>query len=163
MSPRAAARLDSLGFSEVYDYVAGKADWFAAGLPVAGAWAEQHVLLDLVRRDVPTCRVTESVADVRDRLRTLGWDRCVVTAGGVVIGEVEPRHLELSDDLVIERAMQEGPRTFRPDFPIEQIARWWNSRQRVATVLVTTQDGVLIGIVRREDVTEHTQPSSHES
>jgi len=32
MSPRAASRLESLGFRDVYDYAAGKADWFAAGL-----------------------------------------------------------------------------------------------------------------------------------
>ena len=27
MSPRAALRLDSLGFTRVYDYIAGKIDW----------------------------------------------------------------------------------------------------------------------------------------
>ena len=37
MSPRAAARLESLGFRQVYDYVAGEADWFASGLPMEGA------------------------------------------------------------------------------------------------------------------------------
>jgi hypothetical protein len=29
MSPRAASRLESLGFTQVNDYVAGKADWVA--------------------------------------------------------------------------------------------------------------------------------------
>jgi rhodanese-related sulfurtransferase len=33
MSPRAAAQLETLGFTKVFDYEAGKADWFAAGLP----------------------------------------------------------------------------------------------------------------------------------
>src|SRR5689334_6170303 len=33
LSPRAAARLESLGFADVYDYAAGKADWIAMGLP----------------------------------------------------------------------------------------------------------------------------------
>ncbi len=33
MSPRAAARLETLGFDDVYDYVSGKSDWMAAGLP----------------------------------------------------------------------------------------------------------------------------------
>jgi hypothetical protein len=33
MSPRAASRLEGLGFERVYDYVPGKADWFARGLP----------------------------------------------------------------------------------------------------------------------------------
>ena len=37
MSPRAAWRLESLGFGDVYDYVAGKVDWMAAGLPIEGA------------------------------------------------------------------------------------------------------------------------------
>jgi CBS domain-containing protein len=33
MSPRAARRLEGLGFERVYDYVPGKADWFVSGLP----------------------------------------------------------------------------------------------------------------------------------
>ena len=36
MSPRAAWRLEAAGFSPVYDYVAGKADWLAADLPYEG-------------------------------------------------------------------------------------------------------------------------------
>src|SRR5438046_1961615 len=36
MSPRAAWRLEAAGFGPVYDYAAGKADWLAADLPVAG-------------------------------------------------------------------------------------------------------------------------------
>jgi hypothetical protein len=30
MSPRAAWRLESIGFGQVYDYAAGKADWGSA-------------------------------------------------------------------------------------------------------------------------------------
>ncbi|MFF5019711.1 rhodanese-like domain-containing protein [Streptomyces sp. NPDC001165] len=40
MSPRAAAQLEQLGFRQVYDYVPGKADWLAAGLPTEGPAAE---------------------------------------------------------------------------------------------------------------------------
>jgi hypothetical protein len=36
MAPRAAARLESLGFREVFEYKAGKLDWMAAGLPTEG-------------------------------------------------------------------------------------------------------------------------------
>jgi hypothetical protein len=43
MSPRAACRLETLGFPEVYDYVAGKADWLAHGLDVEGAGAPSVV------------------------------------------------------------------------------------------------------------------------
>ena len=37
MSPRAACRLEAIGFGEVYDYTAGMADWKAAGLDVEGS------------------------------------------------------------------------------------------------------------------------------
>jgi rhodanese-related sulfurtransferase len=32
-SPKAAKRMEQLGYDRVYDYVAGKADWRAAGKP----------------------------------------------------------------------------------------------------------------------------------
>jgi len=34
-SPRAAQRMEALGYDRIYDYAAGKADWAAAGLPIA--------------------------------------------------------------------------------------------------------------------------------
>ena len=39
MSPRAAWRLEGLGFERVYDYVPGKADWSASGLSTEGTQA----------------------------------------------------------------------------------------------------------------------------
>jgi hypothetical protein len=36
MSPRAAWRLEALGFTHVYDYAPSKSDWFANGLPREG-------------------------------------------------------------------------------------------------------------------------------
>lgn len=55
MSPRAAWRLEGLGFSPVYDYVPGKVDWFAAGLPKEGKLAEVPTVGEAARQDVPTC------------------------------------------------------------------------------------------------------------
>ena len=54
MSPRAAWRLEGLGFERVYDYVPGKADWFASGLPKEGRLAS-----------VPTRGETARRADLR--------------------------------------------------------------------------------------------------
>jgi rhodanese-related sulfurtransferase len=34
-SPKAAARMEQLGYTQVYDYEAGKDDWRDAGLPIA--------------------------------------------------------------------------------------------------------------------------------
>lgn len=33
-SPKAARRMEELGYQQVYDYEAGKEDWKAAGLPI---------------------------------------------------------------------------------------------------------------------------------
>jgi 3-mercaptopyruvate sulfurtransferase SseA len=53
MSPRAAWRLEALGFAEVNDYVDGKLDWLAAGLPTEGSNAERPGAGDVA---APTCR-----------------------------------------------------------------------------------------------------------
>ena len=36
MSPRAAWRLETLGFAQVFDYADGKLDWMTAGLATEG-------------------------------------------------------------------------------------------------------------------------------
>src|SRR5438477_11348241 len=85
MSPRAAWRLESIGFTRAYDYVAGKADWGSFGLPLEGtkgARAGEHV-----RADVPTCRLEERVREVRHQVSATGRDTCIVVNGlGVVLG-----------------------------------------------------------------------------
>ena len=54
MSARAAWRLESLGFTHVYRYTAGKMDWRASGLPIEGQFADEPCAKDIARRDVPT-------------------------------------------------------------------------------------------------------------
>ncbi len=53
MSPRAAWRLEHFGFEEVYDYVLGKADWLAAGLPTDGSGERTPRAVNVVDRFVP--------------------------------------------------------------------------------------------------------------
>jgi CBS domain-containing protein len=78
MSPRAAWRLEGLGFEMVYDYVPGKADWFASGLPKEGRMASVPTIGDAARQDVPTCAPAEKVENAQDCVRAAGWDACVV-------------------------------------------------------------------------------------
>src|SRR5712691_1942483 len=78
MSPRAASRLETLGFPRVYDYVAGKADWGSYGLPLDGHADSSTRVSGIAATAVPTCRLDELVADVTARLRD-DWDICVVT------------------------------------------------------------------------------------
>src|SRR5258708_17899435 len=67
MSPRAAWRLESLGFAEVYDYTAGKADWLAWGRPREGRTAQVPTVGEVARRDVPTCGLAERVGEAKAR------------------------------------------------------------------------------------------------
>ncbi len=78
MSPRAAARLESLGFTKIFDYVGGKADWFAAGLPREGRLASVPRTGDIARRDDVTCRLTDRISDVVNRVREVGKETCIV-------------------------------------------------------------------------------------
>jgi hypothetical protein len=72
MSARAAWRLEELGLTEVYDYVASKIDWFANGRPREGTSSETPWAGDLVRDDVPTCAPTDRVGDLRERVVASG-------------------------------------------------------------------------------------------
>ena len=154
MSPRAAWRLEGLGFERVYDYVPGKADWSASGLPTEGTLARVPTIGDAARQDVPTCALEEKISDARDRVRAAGWDACVVVnKERVVLGLLREKELASDAKATAEEVMRNGPATFRPDEPLEKMAK--RMRERGArTVLVTTSDGRLVGLVYREDA-EH--------
>ena len=95
MSPRAACRLESLGFTPIYDYVAGLADWTANGLPTEGRLASVLRAGDVVRQDTPTCRLTERLGDAQERARAAEQNVCVVTTeNGVVLGRIRGEALE---------------------------------------------------------------------
>src|SRR5438105_3740394 len=100
MSPRAAWRLERLGFTDVHDYVAGKADWLAAGLPTEGPGSTRPRPGSLARRDVPTCGPDETVGVVRRRMVDGEWDRCfVINEARVVMGVVDQQALAGDDAL----------------------------------------------------------------
>ncbi len=151
MSPRAAWRLEGLGFERVYDYVPGKADWAASGLPTEGTAASLPKIGDLARTDVPTCSPQEKLSAARERVRKAGWDRCVaVNEERIVLGLLREKQLESEPEAAVEEVMRNGPATFRPDEPVEKMAR--RMRERGATaIVVTTSDGRLVGLLYRED------------
>lgn len=122
MGPRAAWRLESLGFREVYDYAAGKADWFARGHPVEGERAEVPRVGRSARSDVPICRLEEPVSVVAERVRAAGWDTCiVVNDGGIVLGRLFKSELSGDVSTAVEDAMRSGPSTFRPNVTVEEM------------------------------------------
>lgn len=136
----------------MYDYRAGKQDWMGAGLPIEGSNAQQPRLADVVRRDVPTCALGERLGDVRDRATGAGWDACVVVSGDrVVLGLLRAAQLSADPGLPAEQAMRPGPSTYRPSVSVEEMRRIMLDRGLESSP-VTTADGRLVGLVRRQDV-----------
>ena len=150
MSPRAAWRLEALGFAQVYDYVHGKLDWLAAGGDVVRPEGAPPTAKELARRDVPTCSLDDDVEAVAARVAATDWAVCAVTnAEGVLLGLLGRAGLRAAGRA--EEAMREGPSTVRPDLALEALAE--RMREHDLTVqLVTTSDGRLVGAVRRKDV-----------
>ena len=140
-----------MGFEQVYDYVAGKADWTAAGLPLEGEWASVPRAADCVRSDTPTCTLDDELRAVRERLRRSGWDICIVVdEDGIVIGRLGRAAIAADDDRSVAEAMSEGPGTVRPDVPLQRIVARLRERN-LQSVVVTTSDGGLVGVLRREE------------
>jgi CBS domain-containing protein len=135
----------------VYDYVAGKSDWMAAGLPTQGEASGRPTAATVARRDVPTCRLEESLRDVRERVRAAGWDACVVVnEARIVMGLLRVEELGRKEDLTAESAMRPGPSTFRPHVPIAEMAEFMATHD-LPNVPVTTSEGELIGLLRLEE------------
>jgi Mg/Co/Ni transporter MgtE len=159
MSPRAASRLESLGFTRVSDYAAGKADWGSFGLPLEGRRPSRTRVGAHARTDVPTCGPQDRMPEVSERVRAAGWDTCFVTnEHGVVLGRLGRTALGLDDDVSVEQAMTPGPSTVRPSLELDTAVKRMRA-QNLTTLPVTRSDGVLIGVFKREDA-EHALESS---
>ncbi len=116
-----------MGFTQVYDYAAGKLDWLAAGLPTEGS-AARH-----------------------PRAGDVGWDACVVVnQERVVLGLLRAKELDADPGLRIEQAMRPGPSTFRPHRPIEEMAEYM-VEHKLENSPITTSDGRLVGLLRQTD------------
>jgi CBS domain-containing protein len=78
-----------MGFEQVYEYAAGKADWGSFGLALEGTEGSETRAGAHLRTDVPTCRLDDPLRDVCERLDESGWDTCfVVDERGVVLGRI---------------------------------------------------------------------------
>jgi Mg/Co/Ni transporter MgtE len=153
MSPRAACRLEALGFPEVYDYAAGKADWFAFGYPAEGAVETTKRIGSLLRNDFCRARLTDRLGDVCGECDEAESDVCVVTAeDGCVLGVIRGSKLRQDADLTAEEAMRPGPSTFRPGKTVHEMLEFMQTRN-ITKSLVANPTGILLGIVARADLT----------
>src|SRR3977135_2829480 len=113
MAPRAAARLQSLGFEKVFEYRAGKLDWLASGNPTEGENSRRPRAGDVARKDAVVCGLKDRVGEVRERAGAAGWDVAVVVDDArIVVGLMRSEQLEKEPGTPVEKAMRPGPSTF---------------------------------------------------
>lgn len=138
----------------MHDYTGGKADWAVHGLPTEGRLAGRRHLIEVARRDIPTCGPTERLGDVRERVQAAGQELCIVVNDrGIVLGWLRQKAWASDPDLAVEDVMELGPPTDRPDpFLHETIERL----RKVGIILVTQygseeDGGRLLGVLFLED------------
>ena len=154
MSPRAAWRLEQLGFAEVYDYAPGKSDWTAAGLPREGESAGIPNAGDVAERKVPTCGLDELVAEVLERLPAGEDGLCVVVdqadivLGTLYLADQDAIRRAAQDGSTAEQAMRPGPSTIRANEQLEPLVERMR-HANVRRILVTDPEGRLLGLLDR--------------
>jgi Mg/Co/Ni transporter MgtE len=153
LSPRAACRLATLGFTCVFDYTPGKVDWFARGLPGEGKRADEPTAGSLARHDVATSPLDAATGDVRRAITDSPYGYALVLSpGDVVLGRVRKSALEtLSDGDRIDTVLEPRPQTIRPHLTEAKLRERFEA-YGVRTLVVTRPDGTLIGVVRRDDI-----------
>jgi predicted transcriptional regulator len=151
MSPRAAWRLEELGFAAVYDYVAGEADWTAAGLPTEGQH-RRDALPPYITTHIVTAQPEEPLGQPLSHAAALGAEIIVaVNAAGIVLGRIRTSTITADPNQRVGDVMHDGPATVRVDEnPHDLLQRMRN--RAVKDVIVTDPDGHLVGIIRRADL-----------
>ena len=74
----------------------------------------------------------------------------VVGKGWVVLGLLREKELVADPEATAEEAMRNSSATFRPDEPVEKMAKRMRERGASA-ILVTTPYGKLMGLLPREE------------
>ena len=147
MSSRAAWRLQSLGFNNVYRYTAGKADWLSNGLPSEGKLAGELRIGAITHRDTATCRMSQRIGEIH-----AADELCVViNEAGVIVGDLRGKALHRDPNALVEQVMDPGPSTYRPNISVKEMAHHLLDSD-AKRVLVSDPDGHLIGWISREDV-----------
>lgn len=130
----------------------GKAEWLANGLPREGENATVPSAGELADPDPPTCALNTPVADVRAALEAGRYGFCLVlTDRRVVLGRVRRTALNDADGAATaETVMEPGPSTVRFDLRADELIRRLTEKD-LKTAIVTSPDGVLFGVFRRDD------------
>jgi CBS domain-containing protein len=153
MSPRAAWRLESLGFTRVIDYVPGKQGWYEEGRPREGKAEAETWLTDLAGSDIPLCRPGDRLNDLRRRLPRDGFLGCVVVnEHNIVFGVLRKKAFEEADpERTAADVMDPAPKTFRPNGRLTDLISSMRENDVKSFSLVTTHSGEFLAAISRAD------------
>ena len=146
LSSRAAALLEAYGFDEVYDYTGSKVAWLAMHLPYEGT-VPLAVRAGTLARKAVTCPPDTAVADLPDP--GPGGVVLVIDEGDHVLGSLRPRDVTGAGTAL--SVAFPAPGSVRPSIQADELAQSMDKTGQ-PHVVVSTLDGVLIGIVERDDL-----------
>ena len=136
----------------MYDYVPGKEDWLARGLPTEGEKTDVPRVWKIAKDDVVTCSLSDTVGEVRERILASPYGfGFVVSDDGCVLGRMRKSELDCDPMLTAEQVMEPGPSTVRADLSPDELRERLDKRD-LRYAVVTTPDGKLIGVVSRSDL-----------
>jgi predicted transcriptional regulator len=142
-----------MGFGDVYDFVGGKAEWIASGLPTEGKGPHYPLVGEAARRDlVHECRLGTQVGESRSAVAASRQDYCVVlNEHDILMGRLRKKHLVGGDEQLVEDVMDTGPTTVRATESVAALLKRMKTRD-VRGILVTTPRGRFVGVARRSDL-----------
>jgi rhodanese-related sulfurtransferase len=141
LSPRAAWRLEHLGFSDAFDYAVSKMDWLARGRDYEGT---ADLVTRHLDRDVARCTPATPLDEVRAAVGRAGI--CVVTnEAGIVFGAVDAKTLSSREGSTAEGVMRPGVSTVRPSEERDKLDERLTSH-KIERIVVTDLEGKLLGL-----------------
>jgi Mg/Co/Ni transporter MgtE len=124
------------------------------GLPFEGKEAGELTIGQAVRTDFPKAGLKDPAGEVLNRVLDSGLETAiVVNAHEVVLGRLLLSRLKNAGDVPVEQVMNPGPSTFRPNVTAHKMLHIMSERG-MTTAPVTKSDGVLVGLVVRQDLEE---------
>jgi rhodanese-related sulfurtransferase len=149
LSARGAALLEAFGFGDVYDYTGSKTAWLAMGLPCEGTVPLERRAGHRARTAV-TCAPDTKVVDLPPP--GPGGVVLVVDDDQHLLGSIRPESLPRGDgDAVALTVAHPAPSSVRPSIQVDELARSMRDAGE-SYVVVSRLDGVVLGVVEREDL-----------
>lgn len=149
LSSRGAALLEAYGYADVYDYAASKVAWFAMDRPAEGTVPDPE-RAGVLARPAATCGPDTSLRDLPEA--GPGGVVLVLDHRRIVLGALRPGDVAgAAADVTVLDVAHPAPVSVRPSITATELARSMDRRGE-DHVVVSTLDGVLLGIVERADL-----------